>query len=57
MEIAESEPVAPLVTDVWTTLAGRLDYAAFVPTPNPAIERSDLHRGDSTPYIGGRGPS
>ncbi len=38
------------MTDVWATLAARLGYAAFVPTPNASIERSDLRRGDGTPY-------
>ncbi len=38
------------MTDVWATLAARLDYAAFIPTPNASIERSDLRRGDGTPY-------
>src|SRR3989442_8809154 len=30
--------------DVWDVLRGRLDYASFVPTPLPGIERADLIR-------------
>ena len=36
--------------DVWETLRSRLDYASFVPTPVPDIERADLRRRDGGPY-------
>jgi putative peptide zinc metalloprotease protein len=32
------------VVDVWDILGRRLDYATFVPTPRPDIERADLRR-------------
>jgi len=32
------------VVDVWEILSQRLDYASFVPTPLPDIERADLRR-------------
>src|SRR2546425_5218582 len=32
------------MVDVWDVLRGRLDYASFVPTPLPDIERADLTR-------------
>ena len=32
------------MTDFWVALAQRIEYAAFVPTPHPEIERSDLRR-------------
>jgi putative peptide zinc metalloprotease protein len=36
--------------DIWQTLRDRLDYATFVPTPLPDIERADLRRRDGAPY-------
>ena len=36
--------------DVWQVLRDRLDYASFVPTPVPDVERADLKRRDGTPY-------
>ena len=36
--------------DVWQVLRDRLDYASFVPTPVPDIERADLKRRDGSPY-------
>jgi len=38
-----------MVMDLLTTLAQRIEYASFVPTPHSEIERSDLRRGDGTP--------
>jgi putative peptide zinc metalloprotease protein len=38
------------MTDVWEILRSRLDYASFVPTPLPDIERADLRRRDGSPY-------
>ena len=32
------------MVDVWDVLRSRLDYASFVPTPLPDIERADLSR-------------
>jgi len=36
--------------DVWQVLRERLDYASFVPTPVPDVERADLKRRDGSPY-------
>jgi putative peptide zinc metalloprotease protein len=36
--------------DIWGLLRDKLDYASFVPTPLPDIERADLRRRDGTPY-------
>jgi putative peptide zinc metalloprotease protein len=38
------------MTDVWEILRSRLDYASFVPTPLPDIERADLRRRDGGRY-------
>ena len=38
------------MADVWETLRNRLDYASFIPTPLPDIERADLRRRDGTRY-------
>ena len=38
------------MTDVWQVLRSRLDYASFVPTPVPDIERADLRRRDGGSY-------
>jgi putative peptide zinc metalloprotease protein len=38
------------MTDVWEILRSRLDYASFVPTPVPDIERADLRRRDGSHY-------
>jgi hypothetical protein len=38
------------MTDLWVTLAQRIEYAALAPTPHPEIERGDLRRGEGTPY-------
>jgi putative peptide zinc metalloprotease protein len=38
------------MTDLWKTLAQRIEYASFVPTLHQGIERSDMRRGDGTPY-------
>lgn len=35
---------------VWSALAQRLDFGAFVPVPVEGIERSDLRARDGTPY-------
>ncbi|MEA2660704.1 MAG: putative peptide zinc metalloprotease protein [Chloroflexota bacterium] len=43
--------------DIWETLRERLDYASFVPTPRPDIERADLRRRDGTPYTMLKNPS
>ncbi len=36
--------------DIWQILRDRLDYASFVPTPLPDVERADLRRRDGSPY-------
>ena len=36
--------------DIWQILRDRLDYASFVPTPVPDVERADLRRRDGSPY-------
>ena len=36
--------------DIWQALREKLDYASFVPTPVPEVERADLRRRDGTPY-------
>jgi CRP-like cAMP-binding protein/Zn-dependent protease len=36
--------------DIWQILRDRLDYASFVPTPVPEVERADLRRRDGSPY-------
>jgi len=36
--------------NVWDIIQTRLDYASFVPTPLPDIERADLRRRDGTRY-------
>src|SRR5713101_7617642 len=35
---------------MWEILRSRLDYASFVPTPLPDIERADLSRRDGGTY-------
>ena len=38
------------MADIWESLRSRLDYASFVPTPLPDIERADLSRRDGGRY-------
>jgi putative peptide zinc metalloprotease protein len=38
------------MADVWEILRSRLDYASFVPTPLPDIERAELRRRDGSSY-------
>jgi len=45
------------VVDVWEILGSRLDYASFVPTPRPDIERADLRRRGGGRYTVIKNPS
>lgn len=42
---------------IWATLADKLDFATFVPTPVGGIERADLRTRDGTPYTVLKNPS